>query len=480
MKSFARVLPVVVALAVFAPLRAGEPETRTTTAADGERVNLTIYNSGRALVTDRRRLTLPTGKIALNFADVAQQLMPETVSIKSLTAPEGLSVIEQNFEYDLLSPRKLLDKYVGQPVTLVVRETQNNSTVEKKIPAILLSNNEAPVWKIGDSIVTGDFAARYEFPKVPANLIATPTLAWLLDNSTAKPQSIEASYLTQGISWKSDYVLTLAADSKSAGLDGWVTIQNNSGATYRDARLQLIAGDVNQVQPQPGMMQRGQVAMDGASAAAPQFQEKSFFEYHLYTLQRPATVKENQQKQISLLSAAGVQVEKVLRLRGQQWYYSQQYGGGDEQKVEVALRLRNSQANHMGMPLPKGIVRVYQKEEDGAAQFVGEDQIDHTPKDETLDLRIGSAFDIKAERKQTDFKIINNCTYEMAYEISLRNHKAEPVTILVTEPIGGEWTMLESSVPHTQTAAFWAEFRVPVAKDSETKLRYRVRVKYCK
>ncbi len=460
------------AVAVFA----GEPAAqKSSTPADQTSVNLTIYNSGRALVTDLRQLTLPAGRVELKFEGVAQQIMPETVAIKS----PGMQVLEQNYEYDLLSPKKLLDKYVGKEMTLVINEMKDNATVEKRLTATLLSNNEQPIWRIGNSIVTGLYSQRYEFPSLPENLIANPTLVWLLRNEGTERKPVEISYLTGGISWKADYVLTLASDEKHAGLEGWVTLNNNSGATYKDARLQLIAGDVHQVQESD---QRGRMMMkagmaDGAREES--FAEKSFFEYHLYTLQRPATVKENQQKQISLLEADGVAVEKVFRLHGQQWYYTQQYGN-DVQKVEVALRIQNKKDNKMGMPLPKGTVRVYKKDTDGSSAFIGEDAIDHTPKDETLDLVIGNAFDIKAERKQSEFKIINNCTYEMAYEISLRNHKEEPVTVVVSEPIGGEWTILESTFPATKTAAFAAEFKVPVAKDSESKLRYRVRARYCK
>jgi len=452
------------------------PASKSSTAADSSGTNLTIYNSGRALVTDRRNVDLPLGTVELRFSDVAQQIMPETVAIKSLSAADSLAVLEQNYEYDLLSPKKILDKYVGHEVTLVTQEMRDNTTVEKKVTAILLANNEQPVWKIGDRIVTGNYAARYEFPEVPENLIAHPTLVWLLTNDRAKSQEIEASYLTNGISWKSDYVFVLDSDERHGGLEGWVTINNGSGATYKNARLQLIAGDVHQVESDRGVAYGGM--MKAAAAREESFAEKSFFEYHLYTLQRPATVKENSQKQISLLSADGVSVEKLFRLSGQKWYYQQQYGG-DKQKIQVALRLRNSKENRMGMALPKGTVRVYKHDTDGSSQFIGEDQIDHTPKDETVDLVVGNAFDIVAERKQTDFKILGSCTYEMAYEISIRNHKDSDVTIVVSEPIGGDWEILEETHKHTKTAAFSAEFRVPVAKDGETKLRYRIRVRYC-
>jgi hypothetical protein len=466
---------MIIAVAAAPALFAGEPAAaKSSTPADQTGVNLTIYNSGRALVTDLRQLALPAGRVELKFEGVAQQIMPETVAIKSA----GMQVLEQNYEYDLLSPKKLLDKYVGKEMTLVINEMKDNATVEKRLTGTLLSNNESPIWRIGGTIVTGLYANRYEFPSVPDNLIAHPTLVWLLRNEGAEKKPVEVSYLTGGISWKSDYVLTLASDEKKAGLEGWVTINNNSGATYSDARLQLIAGDVHQVQEgvASGRMMMKAAMADGAREE--NFAEKSFFEYHLYTLQRPATVKENQQKQISLLEADGVSVEKVFRLHGQKWYYTQQYGN-DEQKVEVALRILNKKENKMGMPLPKGTVRVYKRDTDGSSQFIGEDAIDHTPKDETLDLVIGNAFDIKAERKQSDFHIVNNCTYEMAYEISLRNHKDEAVTVVVSEPIGGEWTILESTFPATKTAAFAAEFRVAVAKDAESKLRYRVRAKYC-
>ncbi len=462
------------------PGRAGAPVSRgSASTADRQSLNLTVYNSGRALVTDRRALVFASGISALQFMGVAREIMPETVAFKSLTDPAGLAVLEQNYEYDLLSPKKLLDKYVGREVTLVFRETQNNSTSERKVTATLLANNEQPVWKIGDKIVTGDSATRYEFPALPDNLIAQPTLVWLLEGGkAAKRHEVEARYLTGGISWTADYVLTLEPDGKRGDLGGWVTIRNNSGASYPEARLQLIAGDVHQVEQPNGDKMRRMGAV--ADAPSPQFQEKAFFEYHLYTLERLATLTDNSQKQISLLEAEGIAIEKLYRLRGLPWYFRQQYGGGDPQKVEVALKLRNSRENRMGMALPKGTVRVYQRDRDGSSQFVGEDAIDHTPKDEAVTLVIGNAFDIAAERKQTDFKPLDGCTYESAFEISLRNHKTEPAMVQVEEPVGGEWTMLSNSAPFEKTSAFSALFKVPVAADGETKLKYRVRSRYCR
>jgi hypothetical protein len=277
--------------------------------------------------------------------------------------------------------------------------------------------------------------------------------------------------------WTCDYVFTLAENEKSGDMTGWVTLNNTSGTGFRDAGLKLIAGDVNVVQP-PSSRGRYEESVKMKTAAAPQFEEKSFFEYHMYTLQRKATVANNQQKQIELLHGEGVAPVKEYILEGQSWYYRQKFSG-DTQKIRVALKIENSEKNRLGIPLPKGIVRVYKKDSDGSSQFIGEDTIDHTPRDERFHLAMGNAFDVVAERKQTDYSVLGECTYEMEYKITLRNHKAEDITVKVIEPVGGDWKMIQSSHTFEKTEAFSAEFLIPVPKNGETVLVYRVRSRYC-
>jgi len=458
----------------------GQVSEQTTTARDRQSVNITVYNSNLGLVRETRRLTLPQGQVALRFADVTAQIRPETVHLSSLTTPASLRILEQNYQYDLLNPAKLLDKFVGKEITLVLRHYQNNTETFEPVQATLLSNNGGQVWRInGQIVINPTNISEMRFPDLPKNLVATPTLVWDLENRQSGSQTVEASYLTTGMNWRADYVLVVNADDTKGDLQGWVTLTNNSGATFEDARLQLVAGDVNRVSEErnyalAGAMQRK--ATDSVS----EFQEQGFFEYHLYTLQRPTSIRDNETKQVSLLEAAGFDVKKEFVLNGQHYYYTNYNNPGQpiKEKVGVYVQFRNAQQNKLGMPLPAGTIRLYKKDDKGNQQFIGEDKIDHTPKDEDVRVKVGDAFDIVAERKQTDYKVIARNVYEYAYEIKIRNHKDGPITVVVNEPIGGDWEMLSSTFEAKKTAAFAAQFNVPVSKDGEATLSYRVRVRY--
>ena len=453
---------------------------QSTSLGDQTELNVTVYNSNIALIRDVRNLMLPSGAFRLKFIDIAATVNPATVHFRSLNDPEKLGVIEQNYEYDLLEPAKLLHKYVGKEVTLVRSYQENGTTKHEEIKATLLSDNNGPVWKIGNDIVTGMFAESYRFPEVPANLYERPTLLMSLENSGAKKQQVEASYLAGNLSWNADYVLTVARDDKNADLDGWVTVVNNSGTAFRNARLQLVAGELNRL-PQPGAMREMDVTTALKSrAAAPQFQQEAFSEYHLYSLGRKTSVEDKETKQISLLQGSGVPVEKIFMVNGQSYYYRNQQAPGAPLKdpVMVYYKFRNEEKNGLGIPLPAGNVRVYQKDSKGGILFAGEDRIDHTPKDEDINIHIGNAFDVVAEHKQTDYKRIDTHTWEMEFEITLRNHKDSPVTVQVNEPIGGSWEMLSSTYKFTKTAAFAAQFIVPVAKDGTSVLKYRIRARW--
>ncbi len=465
----------------FSAVSAEKKENRngsvSTTLEDQTSVALTIYNVGLGLVKDQRQIKLSKGIGDLRFMDVAAQIIPASVHMKSLINPETLRVLEQNYEYDLLSPEKLLDKYVGKEVKLYTKNPYTER--EEVVTATLLSNNGQPIFKIGDEITFG-YPGRILFPGVPENLNARPTLVWMLENNLSSLQEIEASYLTNGINWRSDYVVTLNDRDDKADLSGWVTIENHSGTTYRNAKLKLVAGDVNRVRNEyeykDKMMRLAEAA---AKAPAPQFKEDSFFEYHIYTLERAATVKDNQTKQISLVSAEDIPVKKELLYYGANYYYTSRYGETvSNQKIGVFVEIQNKKENNLGMPLPKGTVRVYKADKEGSLQFVGEDSIDHTPKDEKVRIKLGDAFDVVGARKQTDWKKIAYDTYEAAFEISLRNHKKEDIVVKVVEPIPGDWTMLSASHPYKKAEAFQAEFNVPVPTDREVKLTYRVRMRY--
>ena len=473
----ARLMVAIVVAGWIAAAAARAQTTLTSTGQDQKEMAVTVYNSNVALVRDVRRVRLPEGAIDLRYMDIAAQVNPATVHIVSLTAPKELNVLEQDYEYDLLSPQKLLQKYVGKELTLVRVVTENNSTREVPVKAVLLADNEGPVWKVGNEIITGMGADRYIFPDLPDNLYSKPTLVWLLDNRHAGEQTVEASYLTNQVNWNADYVLTVHSDQKFADLNGWVTVVNQSGTSFRNAQLQLVAGELNRVTPTHNRMEFA-MAAKAMPAAPPQFEQEAISEYHLYTLQRPTNIQENETKQISLLAAAGAMVEKVFEVDGQSYYYqnAQSPGQPTKEPVKVFVKFKNGQENSLGVPLPAGTVRVYQGDSKGRVQFIGEDRIDHTPKDETVSLHIGDAFDVVAERKQTDFQRLGPHIVELEYQISIRNHKPDPITVLVNEPIGGDWSVLNSTFKFEKTAAFAARFTVPVAADSEALLKYRVRV----
>jgi hypothetical protein len=452
----------------------------TTTEKDQTDLSVTVYNSNIALVRDVRQIRLQSGTFPLRFEDVAASINPATVHFRSLTDPAKLSVVEQNYEYDLLDPQKLLQKYVGREVTLVRAESDASSTRWVSTKALLLSDNNGPVWKIGDEIVTGMSADSYRFPDLPGNLYSRPTLVWTLENRGADAQRVEASYLTGNMNWSADYVLTVGRDEKSADLDGWVTLVNNSGVAYANTKLQLVAGEVHRAAQEVVADRMEFMKANIAAAPPPQFSQEGFSEYHLYTLGRRTSIQNNESKQISLLSGTNIPVEKYLSVEGQQYYYrnSQGIGNAMPQPVKVFYRFKNDEKSGLGMPLPAGTVRVYQADSKGGAQFAGEDNITHTPKDESLRIYVGNAFDVVCERKQMDYKKLASNLYEMEYQIALRNHKDGPVTVEVREPVGGDWEVVNSNFKWTKLDATTIGFSIPVEKDGSATLDYRVRVKW--
>jgi hypothetical protein len=452
---------------VVPPARAQETKV---TQADQTAVAVTIYNENLALVKDRRRVTLAPGIQSLAFVDVSAQLRPETALLHS----DGgqLEVREQNFEFDLLTPEKLLEESVGDTVRVV--KTNPVTGAETVEDAKILSVANGLVLKIGDRIETA-YPGRVVFDKVPPRLRARPTLVLELQNGNANEQQVELSYLTGGLAWKADYVAELAADEKTMDLSGWVTLTNTSGSAYTDAKLQLVAGDVNQVRP---AMEKAAMSMAGNLAAPAPMAQEELFEYHLYTLGRPTTVGDNQTKQVAMLSGAGIPVAKEYRLVNIGTAYN--YPMGDMARVNATVRMAfdNKEADHLGMPLPKGIVRVYKNDSAGQALFVGEDAIDHTPKGETVHLNLGQAFDVTAQPKQTDFEQISERVFEAAFEIEVKNAKKEPVTVTVAEQFPAQWKVVDESLPHEKVQAFQAEWKVPVPAEGSTKLKYRVRVTF--
>ena len=477
-------LPVCAALCFYfgSSMAMAQVAELRTTLADQREVAVTIYNDNLALVKDQRRIALPAGAGSLAFRDVSARMRAETALLRSVSHPGAVRVLEQNFDFDLLSPQKLLEKYVGQTVNVV--RTHPTTGAESVESAQVLAANGGVVLKVGNRIETG-VPGRIVYGEVPPNLRDRPTLVMALENGQPQAQDIELSYLTGGLSWRADYVVELGPKDDVLDISGWVTLTNTSGATYRNARLQLVAGDVNRVQQEMQAAPRAlAMAAPAMGKVANDMAEEGLFEYHLYTLARPTTIAENQTKQVALMSANGVPVRKEMVLRGSEYYYQSQAGEiGKKLKVGVFVEFENKEAARLGLPLPKGVVRVYKKDKAGNAQFIGEDRIDHTPKNEKVRLKLGDAFDVTADKRQTDFRQVSNdnrkgYAFDTAYEIVLKNAKDEAVQVTVQEPIPGDWQMTASSQPHTKAAANLATWTVNVPAQGSTKLTYRVLTRF--
>ena len=457
-------------------LSAGEIRS---TVEDQQALSLTVYNQNFALIRDIRKVKLAQGENTLAVREVSALIRPETAILNNLTHADGLTLIEQNFDYDLLTPQHLLQKFVGKQVRVI--KSHPTTGAEQEVEATVLSANNGVVLKIGDRIETG-VPGRIVYDKVPDNLRDRPTLSVVIDSNNAGPQQLELSYLSGGLSWQADYVAKLSEDEKHLDLNGWVTLRNESGASYRNAQLQLVAGDVNRVQD-PLAVHSDMLAMEARSSGK-KMQQEALFEYHLYTLGHKTDVLQNQTKQVALLSAAEIPVKKEFLLQGQPFYYYKKAGTiTDKQKVGVYVEFENKNTNHLGMPLPKGIVRVYKDDQAGSTQFIGEDQIDHTPRDETVRLKLGDAFDVTATKKQTLYeKKASFGKYSHSavsgYEIEIHNAKEEDIVVRVIEPVPGDWKMQKSSLDYNKAAAHLAEWNVTVPAGERVALEYEVLVRY--
>ena len=468
MRRFALATAGLLALSVATSAVAGETNA---TLADQTGVAVTIYNQDLALVRDARTISLVKGENDVAFIDVSAQIRPQTALLKSSAGP--LDVLEQNFDFDLLTPEKLLEKSVGSMVRVIRLDPDSGDEVVQEARVLSVANGV--VLQIGDRIET-NVPGRIVFSEVPANLRSRPTLVTKLDSTMEGRIPVELAYLTGGLGWSADYVAELSPDESTIELKGWVTLTNTSGTTYRNAKLQLVAGNVNQVRQAMDMQMK--VATMAAAAPAQPMTEQAMFEYHLYTLDRPTSIEENQTKQVELLTGHGVPVQKEYRFDNVVNSFNARYGEGERVNADVRLIFENTEAAKLGMPLPKGIVRVYKADANGNAIFVGEDAIDHTPKNELVKLVLGQAFDVTARGKQTDFSVIADDVYESGYSIEFKNAKTEPVTVTLSQYFPGDWQVLAESAPHVKADASTANWNVTIPAEGSTTLTYRVRVKY--
>lgn len=424
-------------------------------------VSLTVYNQNLALVKEGRSLDFQKGTNRMSLTDVAASIDPTSVHFK-LRGSDKIELLEQNYQYDLVSSEKILQKYLGNTVDIVMK---NGDVVSGKFLSL---SSGYMVLLLGDGavrLINSQEMLSVSAPKLPEGLIVTPTLEWLISSNVTGKRDAEISYLTSDISWHAEYIAQLDKDDKNLRLSGWVSLDNRSGKTYKDAKLKLVAGDVNRVMP-PAPRAKGAVyesmAVDMSGRG---FEEKSFFEYHLYTLGRATTVANNETKQVSLFDPASTQVNKLYR-------YEASPGVTD---VNVVVSFKNSEAGGLGMPLPAGKIRLTKLDSDGSEEFVGEDMIDHTPRNEEVELRVGNAFDIAAEMAVVDSRRISDRVREETVEVKLRNRKTEDVVISVRYRLYGDWQVLESNFAYAKKNAQQLEFTVPAKADQETVLKYRIR-----
>jgi len=456
-------------------------------ASAREHVALTVYDSNFALVREQRRLRLGRGRVALAYEDVSAQLQPATVHLRALAAPGDLQVLEQNYRYDLLTPEKLLEQYVGRRVSLARYDAEAGRDEVRE--ALVLGSARGPVLRLaGDGAEGGELISpgpweRISFPELPPGLLPKPTLVWLLD-SARDEQRVEVSYLTQNLSWRADYVLSLAADGAHADLTGWVTLDNQTGTSFRAASLQLVAGDVQRVStPAADGFASGGAQRESLQSGA--LAEEPLFEYHLYGLDRPTDVLDRERKQLRLLEARGVSVAQKLVLHQPSRSVRPRFvpvprpGQPSLEHARAVVVLENRQAAGLGLPLPRGVVRVYRADASGAEQFVGEDAIAHTPRDERLEIELGEAFDVVAARRRLNQRRLERCAEQSEWQIELFNHKDAAVVVEVVEAAAGDWQVVESSHPAERRAATSFVFQVPVPARGATQLRYQLRTRTC-
>ncbi|HZW09916.1 MAG TPA: hypothetical protein VFF69_08430 [Phycisphaerales bacterium] len=444
---------------------------------------------GYAVVKQERSVELGEGRSVVRFTDVAAYIDPTTVMFESLTDPDETRVIEQNYEFDLVSNQKLLERFIDQTVSV---DQAAGDSVQTFTGKLLSARGGLILQEDSGALRTVNGYTAIRFPALPEGLITRPTLVWDVFSPGGGKHQARVSYQTTGITWWADYNLTFTPgeDANSGTLDvgAWVSIINQTGADFEEAKLKLVAGEVHRAPADHLGVPMMEAAKGRAQADVAGFEEKAFFEYHLYTLGRPTTLPDNSTKQIELMEgASGVPAEKVLVYHGLPWQYGSWWpnpatdrdlGLAMNKSVDVYLRFRNSKENGMGVPLPKGRIRVNQLDTaDGSLEFIGEDVIDHTPKDETVLIRMGEAFDVVGERRQTDFSInVRGEVMDETIEIKLRNHKDQPVKVIVKENLyrWSNWEITEKSHEFEKQDARTVHFPVTIEPDGEAVVTYTV------
>ncbi len=429
-------------------------------------IAVTVYNSNLGVVRETRQLDFKKGTGKLSFVDVPSLIDPTSVGFELKDKNKSATILEQNYAYDLVSPDKIYSKYIDKDIELINKDGKifNGTLLSYSGAAVVLKEKSGQI-----QIIRLDEIINTNFPDLPEGLITRPTLFWLYNSDFDGPAACDVSYQTSGMNWTAEYVGILSEDDNLLDLTGWSSITNNSGATFKDATLKLVAGDIHRAQePRRGGMYPDEMQLMAKGAPSAGFEEKQFFEYHLYTLPRKATLADNEIKQISLFDPSRVKVDK-------EFYFEPE---SNSEQVKVVLKFVNSKEEGLGIPLPEGRTRIFKADTDGSMILLGEDRIKHTPRDEKVELNIGYAFDISAKEKVLNYEKISDRVEERTYEISLRNHKKEDVTITVKKRLNGDWTILKSNLPFTKEDAATATFSVQVKAGTETLLNYQVRTTY--
>lgn len=487
-----------IAITIYSKAQPGAVDPNMYRPINGQQAYYGAQVPGYAMVREQRKVNLSGKKTEIKFNDVAGLIDPTTVQFKSLTDPKGTKVGEQNFQFDLVSQQKLMEKYIDKKVS--VEKYQYGSAPAETIEGTLLSIQGGLTLKTDDGkIKTVNSYQSVNFPELPGGLITKPTLVWDVYSDKPGEHKAEVSYETQGVTWWADYNLTFSegkdANSGTVDFGSWVSIINQSGATYDNAKLKLVAGDVQKAQPvaAPMMARKSMMAMEMADSVAgsapPEFSEKSFFEYHLYTLSQPVNLPQNSTKQLELIPAVtGVPVEKELvfyATEQQYWnwggvYYDQNYGYTSvKRNPDVLLKLKNAKENGLGVPLPAGRMRVNQRDDaDGSLEFIGENIIEHTARNEEVTIKLGSAFDVVGERKQLDYRLDTNARFaDEEIEIRLRNQKKVPVKVKTIESMyrATGWKILNSDVEYNKDNAHQISFVTTIEPEKEAVIKYKVR-----
>ncbi|MBN2226532.1 MAG: DUF4139 domain-containing protein [candidate division Zixibacteria bacterium] len=426
-------------------------------------VSVTVYNSNLGVVREIRDLTFDKGDGMVSFVDVPSLIDATSVGFELVDKSKSVMILEQNYAYDLVSPSKIYEKYIDRSIDVFNQDGQifSGTLLSSSGGALVLREKSGKI-----QIIRMDQVVNVNFPELPEGLITRPTLFWRYRSDFSGKAACQVSYQTSGLSWTAEYVGLLSDNEQTLGLTGWSSITNNSGATYKDATLKLIAGDIHRVaQPRVRMMEDAMYEKAMAPQAGAGFEEKAFFEYHMYTLPRKATIANNEIKQIALFDPADATVKK-------EYYFEPEK---NNEKVRVVINFTNDKKDGLGIPLPAGRVRMFKKDTDGAMVLLGEDRIDHTPKDEEVKLTVGYAFDITAEEKQTEYNRISTRVEERTFEISLRNHKDEAVKVFIEKKLYGDWTITNSSHEFTSPDAVTLKYEIPVPADGNVTVTFTVR-----